>query len=84
MGRVSEEELNYMIKLKTTALLREVGNRASSDDLNKEIEKLYTSKTFSYLQDKNSEFCLKSVAELLFLLDKEYQGDWDAWNFQAF
>lgn len=84
MGRVSEEELNYMIKLKTTALLREVGNKASSVDLNKDIEKLYTSKTFSYLQDKNSEFCLKSVAELLFLLDKEYQGDWDAWNFQAF
>ena len=84
MGKLSKEMINHLIKIKTNAIVREIGSKVAEEDLTFEIEKLYSSKTFAYLQDSKSGFCIKSVAELLYLIEKEYDGDWKAWEYQAF
>lgn len=84
MGALTEKEINAAIKMKSNAVLRKVGSKVDEKDLKKVIAEMYASKTFAYLQKKETCFYLKPVAELLYLLEKEQMGDMIAWEKQAF
>jgi len=84
MGRLTEEQIDTLIGIKTKKLMQKVGMSVAASELEAAWAKLFNSRTFTCLQDKQSYFCIKSDQELLYLLDKEYSGDWKAWEFQAF
>lgn len=84
MGALTEKEINDAIKMKSNAILRKVGSKAEEKDLKKLVAEMYASKTFACLQKKETLFYLKPVAEFLYLLEKEQEGDMVAWEKQAF
>ena len=53
-------------------------------DINKAVSILYNSKTFECLQETETDLWWKSEAELKYLLQKELEGNMEAWEKQAF
>ena len=60
-----------------------VVEKHASENLKKQLRKCKRSKTYKTLLEGGNDFFLKSAEELMWLLDKEYSKDWEAWNKQA-
>lgn len=70
-------------KLISYACLKNGVNKKNMSDLDSVIASIHNLKTIKYLLDRNSEFYLKSVSELKYLMNIELNGDMDAWIYQA-
>ena len=83
LKNIPQQRINGLIEYKNNWLLRELCNGKTKEEQKEIVEKLYKSKTFECLQECNTRFFIKSNAELLYLLGKEYKGDWAAWKAQS-
>lgn len=80
---LSDEEVIAGKARKCRMFLWEIVEKYADDRLKKELRRCKRSRTFKTINEDNNDFFLKSPAELMYLLDKEYQGDWEAWKKQA-
>ena len=72
------------IRMKGNGLIRHFCLEKDTEEMGNIIKNLYNSRTFHYLQNKDTGFYIKSQAELDYLLEMEYTEDWVSWEFQAF
>ena len=83
MGNLTPEQITAAKIRKSNMLLWYVVEKHASENLKKQLKKCMRSKTYKTLLTDGNDFFLKSAEELMWLLDKEYSKDWEAWNKQA-
>lgn len=83
MGNLTPEQINTAKIRKSNMFLWLVVEKHASENLKKQLRKCKRSKTYKTLLEGGNDFFLKSAEELMYLLEKEYEGDWVAWKKQA-
>ena len=83
MGTLTPEQITSANARKGHMFLWLVVEKYADENLKKQLRKCKSSKTYKTLFEDGNEFFLKSSEELMWLLEKEYAKDWDAWNWQA-
>lgn len=81
---IPEGKINKMKRQKFVALCEYLYKNVFSGNMDKVVSFLYASETFKCLQDTETDFWWKSDAELKYLIQKELDGDWKAWEKQGF
>ena len=83
MGTLTPEQITAAKARKCRMFLWLIVEKYADENLKKQLRKCKRSKTYKTLLEGGNEFFLKSAEELMWLLDKEYSKDWEAWNKQA-
>lgn len=83
MGTLTPEQITAAKARKCRMFLWLIVEKYADENLNKQLRKCKRSKTYKSILEGDNDFFLKSAEELMWLLDKEYSKDWEAWNKQA-
>lgn len=83
MGNLTPEQVTAAKARKCRMFLWLIVEKYADENLKKQLRKCKHSKTYKTLLEGGNDFFLKSAEELMWLLDKEYSKDWEAWNKQA-
>ena len=83
MGTLTPEQITAAKERKCRMFLWLIVEKYADENLKKQLKKCMRSKTYKTLLTDGNDFFLKSAEELMWLLDKEYSKDWEAWNKQA-
>ena len=83
MGTLTPEQITAAKARKCRMFLWLIVEKYADENLKKQLRKCKRSKTYKTLLEGGDDFFLKSAEELMWLLDKEYSKDWEAWNKQA-
>ena len=83
MGTFTPEQITAAKARKCRMFLWLIVEKYADENLKKQLRKCKRSKTYKTLLEGGNDFFLKSAEELMWLLDKEYSKDWEAWNKQA-
>lgn len=83
MGNLTPEQVTAAKARKCRMFLWLIVEKYADENLKKQLRKCKRSKTYKTLLEGGNDFFLKSAEELMWLLDKEYSKDWEAWNKQA-
>ena len=83
MGTLTPEQITAAKARKCRMFLWLIVEKYANENLKKQLRKCKRSKTYKTLLEGGNDFFLKSAEELMWLLDKEYSKDWEAWNKQA-
>lgn len=83
MGTLTPEQITAAKVRKCRIFLWLIVEKYADENLKKQLRKCKRSKTYKTLLEGGNDFFLKSAEELMWLLDKEYSKDWEAWNKQA-
>ena len=83
MGTLTPEQITAAKARICRMFLWLIVEKYADENLKKQLRKCKRSKTYKTLLEGGNDFFLKSAEELMWLLDKEYSKDWEAWNKQA-
>ena len=84
MGKVEKGKIELMQKERAKIMLKYLTTKITNGNIEEATKRMYTTKTFAYLKDIDSDFYWKSEEEILYLLQQELQGNMKAWEQQVY